>query len=174
MQTSTNFIVENLRPGNLYEALVCRTNDTSIDIDYPYGVPECGLCVVCFQTDPLRITFEETSVSRLNDTYVSLTCHVTANVPAITEWSVIDVGMDTIAPQRVSLYDGDLVNGQKISVFVDYSDSEMVYAETTVLVAPDVILDRDVQCVAFTAFGSKRSLSGAFQGSKLINVNDET
>lgn len=163
MQMSTNIIVENLRPGSLYEALVCRTNDTYIDIEYPYGVPECGLCAVCFQTDPLRITFEETSVSRLNDTYVSLTCRVNANVPVVTEWSVIGINADT-ASQRISLEDGDLMNGQEISVV--YSDSGMDYTETTVLVAPDIILDRDVRCTAFTAFGSQRSISGAFQGSK--------
>lgn len=163
---STNFSVDGLHPGNLYEALVCRTNDTYIDIEYPYGVPECGLCAVCFQTDPLRITFEETSISRLNDTYVSLTCRVTANVPVITEWSAIDISVNADAPQRVSLDDGNLVDGQEISVFIDYSDSGMIHRETTVLVAPDIVLEGDVRCAAFTAFGSQRSLPGAFQYSK--------
>ena len=126
-------------------------------------VPECGLCAICFQTDLLHITFEETSVSRLNDTYVSLTCRVNANVPVVTEWSVIGINADT-ASQRISLADRDLVNGQEISVI--YSDSGLDCTETTVLVAPDIILEGDVRCAAFTVFGSQRSMPGAFQGSK--------
>ena len=110
-------------------------------------------------------------MSRLNNTYVSLMCRVNANVPVVTEWSVININVDNGAPQRISLYDGDLVDGQEISVTVDYSDSGMDHTETTVLVAPDIILEGDVRCAAFTAFGSQRSMEGAFQGQKKLTMS---
>ena len=169
---STNWTLGDLRPGSLYEAVVCRTNHTHIDVASPYNLPDCGFCITCFQTDVLRIMFEETSVSQLNDTHVILTCGVNSNVLIVFEWSILNKTSSS-SPQRVSLSSGFLLYGQRM--FIDSSrryKSGRDFTGTSTLIAPNLILGKDVRCTAFTPFGSKFSLPGAFtfQGSYIAGL----
>lgn len=150
----------------MYEVLVCRPNVFDVTTVDTFGLPECGFCVVCFQTDPLRIRFEETSVSQLSDTELSLTCRVNANVGDIgIRWSVIR-SPNGGQPRRVNLTNGDRFNEQRISITenIDVSgiSPRAAYTLTSVLVGPNTILE-DVQCTVNSPYGSRRSMPRVFQ-----------
>ena len=167
MQDDTSFTLGNLSPETTYEALVCRPNLLDVYTLDPFGLPQCGFCVVCFKTGPRRIRFEETSVSQLNDTHVSLTCRVNTNVyGTYIGWSIAG------EPRRRDLFDGDRFNGQRVSIAENTdipsgttTGKDFVMTRLSVLVAPSSILERDVRCSAATLFGTQRSMPGAFQGA---------
>ena len=172
MQDDTSLILDALSPETTYQAVTCRLdllNVLTISVDPT--LPECGMCVVCFRTDPVRVRFEETSVSRLNATHVSLTCRVNTNVEdTIIEWSATVPGE---RPQRINLMDGSRFDGQRVSINTPESTDNLgttspgiEFGVSSVLVAPNGILEGDVQCSAATLdFGSRRSMPGAFQGT---------
>ena len=171
MQDDTSSILGALSPETTYQAVVCRSNLLNVlMISLDPTPPECGLCVVCFRTDPVHVGFEETSISLLNATHVSLTCRVNTNVDNTTiEWSaiVLDLGL-----QRRNLRDGSRFDGQRVSIVnTERTDNlgtmspGIEFRVSSVLVAPSSILEGDVQCSAATSeLGLRRSMPGAFQG----------
>ena len=169
MQDDISFTLYGLNPATAYQAVVCRPFFLDVDIVDPIGLWQCGFCAVCFQTDRLVIRFEETSVIRLNDTHVNLTCRVTANVDDIfIEWSAIST-VPGERPRRRFLFNGGRYNGQR--VLIDLRDEtvslgpRIEFGVASVLVAPSSILEGDIRCDASSQFDSRRSMPGAFQGT---------
>ena len=172
IQDDTSLILDALSPETTYQAVACRPDLLNVlTISVNPTPPECGLCVVCFRTDPVRVRFEETSVSRLNATHVSLTCRVNTNVEdTIIEWSATIPGE---RPQRINLRDGSRFDGQRVSINTPEGTDNLgttspgiEFRVSSVLVAPSGILEGDVQCSAAASdLGPRRSMPGAFQGT---------
>lgn len=161
---NTAFTVNNLLPSTSYEALVCLPRfNISTDIppaDKEPFIPQCGFCVVCFKTLDLNFEFLPLSASVVNETYVNLTCPVEANVPFSVVWSV-EIGVDpnTGTELRVELVDGGGIDGEQISITDDLVVLEdgTDFVITSVLIAPDAVLDMNVECIANSSFGSSES-----------------
>ena len=159
---STGIELRDLLPATSYEAFVClpRFNiSTDIPTDNrPPLIPECGFCLVCFETLPLNYEFLTISSSRLNETYVNVTCEVEANVDFYVLWTIVMIPVDAAVDEEeiVDLTDGDLVSGRQIAI---QSSSTIVDGGTdfviaSVLIAPEDVLEMDLQCIAESSLGS--------------------
>lgn len=130
---------------------------------------ECGFCSVCLETEGQRFIFESTKVSRVNETYVNLTCQVESNADFTIAWTMVSPSNSGSMPRR-RLSDGDEVAGERVSItdqtLVDSNGRDFTVA--SYLVAPDIIFNRSVECRAASAFGSRRM--GGFQEEVIITT----
>jgi hypothetical protein len=121
-------------------------------------IPDCGYCTACYATEEDFYDFEMTTVTRVNATHVQLLCDVTSNVPQFfINWSISD---PEAANGRMRLDDGDVIDDRPVSVINERQGSDG-YMST--LIAPEAVLDRDIQCIANSDFGPQPSGSGSFQ-----------
>ena len=163
---ATNFELDNLLPGTRYTALVCRRNvNVSAVLPPPPEEPlvsECGHCFVCFRTDTQRYTFRRTEMSQVNEELLNLTCEVQSNAPFGIVWRALSI--DSRNPQRIRLRDRDRYDGERVSIrSSDMMDrNRMNFVVTSTLIAPDTILEQNVDCLAESAFASQPSRPGAF------------
>ena len=154
----------DLEPESRYTALVCRTSVNISELPSPPDqlphVPECGFCSVCFETVAQQLTFETTRVDRVNETYVNLTCRVRSNAGFEVFWSAVPLDDAT---RRRRLDDRDRFDGERVAVSSNSVMMGMDVVVTSSLVAPEIILEQDVECTAESNFESGSSRRGAFE-----------
>ena len=119
-------------------------------------IPQCGFCRSCFTTDEPFFEFERTTVTRVNETYVNLTCEVDSNIPRFSiNWSISESEED----DTDELVDGGLIDEKPISIReIMQRDLTMI----SVLTAPDIVLEQDIRCTVVSSTESQSSMSGAF------------
>lgn len=157
------FLLQGLDPGMMYEVMVCRPgfNMSSIpplnqDGNTPF-INECGYCTTCYTTEGAFYDFDMTTVTRINKTHIRLVCDVVSNIPRFfINWSI----SDPVNNERMVLENGDVIDEEPVSIVNEPQGSDS-YMST--LVAPDVILERDVRCEANSDYKSQSSESGAFE-----------
>lgn len=153
-----------LETASTYEVMACRpTLNVSTDLPSadPFGfIPECGFCIICFQTGDPYFEFETTAVRRINATYLELICEVLSNLAQYSVgWSIEEENdEDGEEDVRTTLVDRALVDGKPVSISVLTLSSV-----TSTLIAPDVVLEQDIQCTASADVLSQSSESGAFE-----------
>lgn len=158
-------LLSGLETGTTYQVMVCtpdfNTSDLPLTGDNPF-IPECGYCIRCFMTEQPYFKFDETYVMRLNSTYVELICEVESNVNEFSiTWSVaVEEGRE-----RMVISNGDVIEGKLFLVDIASSTPGSV---TSTLIAPDIVLDQDVQCMAMSEFASRSSEEGAFFEGRII------
>ena len=115
-------------------------------------------------TEQPYFKFDETYVMRLNSTYVELICEVESNVNEFSiTWSVaVEEG-----GERMVISNGDVIEGKLFLVDIANSTPGSV---TSILLAPDIVLDQDVQCMATSEFASRSSEEGAFFEGRIIII----
>ena len=108
--------------------------------------------------------FEENLVSRVNETYTNLTCQVNSNANFEVVWTFITQVADGSSRRR-RLNEGDRVDGNRVSVYgTTLQDTNGVdFTVTSTLIAPDIVLEQSVECLAESEFASRRSAMGAFE-----------
>lgn len=152
----------NLLPATSYEAFVCipRFNfSTDIPPDNrPPLIPECGVCFVCFETLPLNFEFLTVGTSRVNETYVNVTCEVEVNVDFSIIWTIVISPADATVDEEmvVDLIDGDFISGGRIAIQSNSAilDGGTDFVIASVLIAPEVVLEMDLECIAESSIGS--------------------
>ena len=126
-------------------------------------LPECGFCLACFQTLALNFEFLGEIVSRVNDTHLNFTCEVEVNVDFSVIWTIEIIDPETDDVERLDLSDRDPVEGGVVSIQADLVVLEdgTDFVITSVLIAPEMLIDMNVQCTAESPFGSEsRVLNG--------------
>ena len=141
----------------------------SSDLPPPGGdpfFPECGYCVTCFMTEEPFFEFEQTHVTRLNATYLALVCEVESNVDQfMVAWQITDEE----GGEQTTIRDRDLIEGNPVRV---RTTSSRTGSMTSILTAPDIVLEQDIQCMATSEFGSQSSDVGAFEEGNLDNTDN--
>ena len=148
--------------------MVCRPGSVNLTTDLPPTgaedpyLAQCGYCITCFKTEEAYFEFESTSVARINASYVALLCEVASNLVSFSiNWSI----SEEEGGETMMLEDGSFVDGNLVSVKV-----EQLSATTSILTAPNVVLERDVQCTAESTVLSQSSEKGAFEyGNRLTS-----
>ena len=167
------FALRNLVPGTMYEMMVCRPdfNISAIpppnrDGNTPF-IADCGFCVTRYTTEEVYYDFDQTSVTRINNTYVRLVCEVMSNIPRFfINWSISD---PEDASEQLLLENNDVIGDQqRVSIVNDRQGSSGL---VSTLIAPEIVLERDVQCTAESDYESESSESGAFVLAEGINHN---
>ena len=159
---STSFELRNLLPATSYEAFVCLprfniSSDIPPDINRPPLIPECGFCFICFQTLELNYEFLTVGSSRVNETHVNAICEVEANVDFSILWTIVMSPAGAAEDQVVDLIDGDFVSGGRISI----QSNSMILEDgtdlviTSVLTAPEDVLEMELQCIVESSFEFK-------------------
>lgn len=159
------FMLKGLTPGTVYEVMICRPGFNTSDITpppMPNGntpfIADCGYCMACYSTEEVYYDFDTTTVSRINATHVRLVCDITSNVGRFfINWSISDPVNEN---EEMVLDNGDVIDDQSVSI-VNERQGSGGYMST--LVAPEGVLERDIQCIADSSFGRQSSESGAFQ-----------
>ena len=163
---ATSFDLDNSVPNTRYELLVCRQTFNFSTVPRPPNdprIPDCGFCSICFETDEQNFMFETTLVSRIDDTYVNLTCQVKSNANFEIFWTF--VSLESGSSRRRRLGEGDLIDGDRVSIDdTTLQDANGVgVTVTSSLTAPDIVLEQSVECLAESEFESRRSMMGAFE-----------
>ena len=158
-------MLRRLDPGTMYEVMICRPGFNTSSIRPPPMpnrltpfIADCGYCTACYSTEEIFYDFDTTTVSRIDATHVQLVCDITSNVAGFTSyWSISDPVNEN---ERIMLDDGGVIDGLPVSIADERQGSG---GFMSVLVAPEGVLDRDIQCIANSSFGRQSSESGAFQ-----------
>ena len=148
----------------MYEIMVCRPDFNISSIprlnrngNTPY-INECGYCTTCYTTEEVFYDFDMTTVTRINDTHVRLVCDVMSNIPHFSiNWSISD---SVDANERLMLDNGDVVDEQPVSIV---NEHQGLNGFMSTLIAPETILERDIQCMADSDYKTQSSESGAFE-----------
>ena len=159
------FMLRRLAPGTMYEVMICRPGFDTSNIRPPRMpnrltpfIEDCGSCTACYSTEEIFYDFDTTTVSRVNSTHVRLVCDITSNVAGFAiNWSISDPVDEN---ERMMLDNGDVIDDLPVFIADERQGSG---GFMSVLVAPEGVLDRDIQCIANSNFGRQSSESGAFQ-----------